>query len=241
LRAKVFEVPQFLNGAMVMAKDPMGEIMRGRANPDGPYRYGSDAHLAGMREQARRDEANRARNFPASRGRQGGARQSRGGFGSLIVMAIVGFFIWNAVKKNDAAPAPPPSDVEQVARTPPFAMMRNSNQTVAQAQPEPSSPDMKRIAYERQHQPDWERRLGPERVRMVKATLPEGYSETDYLTALEPAFVHFHAHVMFQVTHQDLWEERVGKARLIELKQGLAQGPLGLTDYLDRLEQAAKQ
>jgi hypothetical protein len=59
---------------MVMAKDPMGEIMRGRANPDGLYRYGSDAHLAGMREQARRDEANRARNFRAPRGRQGGAR-----------------------------------------------------------------------------------------------------------------------------------------------------------------------
>jgi hypothetical protein len=226
---------------MVMAKDPIGEIMHGRANPDGLHSYGSDAHLAAMRERARQDEA-RARNFRAfSGGRQGGARQSRGGFGSLIVMAVIGFFIWNAVKKNDAAPAPPPSDAEQVARTPPFATMRNSNQTVAQAQPEPSSPDMKRIEYERQSQPDWERRLGPERVRMVKATLPDGYSENDYLTALEQAFVHFHAHVMFQVTHQDQWEERVGKPRLIELKQGLAQGPLGLTDYLDRLEQAAKQ
>ena len=38
-------------------KDPIGEIMRGRANPDGLHRYGSDAHLAAMREQARRDEA----------------------------------------------------------------------------------------------------------------------------------------------------------------------------------------
>jgi hypothetical protein len=120
-------------------------------------------------------------------------------------------------------------------------MMRDSNQSVAQAQPEPSSPDMKRIAYERQHQPDWERRLGPERVRMVKATLPEGYTEDDYLTALEQAFMRFHAHVLFQVAHQDQWEDRVGKARLIELKKGLAPGPLGLTDYLDRLEQAAKQ
>lgn len=222
-----------------MAKDPMGEIMRGRANPDGLYRFGSDASLAAMREKARRDEANRARNFAPFR--QGGGHQSRGGFGSLIVLAVVGFFIWNAVKKNDATPAPPPSDAQEVARTPPFATMRNNNQSVAQAQPEPSSPDMKRIAYERQHQPDWERRLGPERVRMVKATLPEGYSETDYLTALEQAFVHFHAHVMFQVTHQDQWEERVGKQRLIELKKGLAPGPLGLTDYLDRLEQAATQ
>ena len=221
-----------------MAKDPMGEIMRGRANPDGLYRYGSDAHLAGMREQARRDEANRARNFAPFR--QGGGRQSRGGFGSLIVLAVVGFFIWNAVKKNDAPAASPPSDAQEVARTPPFAMMRDSNQSVAQAQPEPpSSPDMKRIAYERQHQPDWERRLGPERVRMVKATLPEGYTDDDYLTALEQAFMHFHAHVLFQVAHQDQWENRVGKARLIELKKGLAPGPLGLTDYLDRLEQAA--
>ena len=40
-----------------MAKDPLGESMRGRANPDGLYRFGSDANLAAMREQARRDEA----------------------------------------------------------------------------------------------------------------------------------------------------------------------------------------
>jgi hypothetical protein len=32
-----------------------------------------------------------------------------------------------------------------------------------------------------------------------------------------------------------------GKPRLIELKQGLSPGPLGLTDYLDRLEEAAPQ
>ena len=223
-----------------MAKDPMGEIMRGRANPDGLHSYGSDAHLAGMREQARRDEANRARNFGASRGRQGGARQSRGGFGSLLVMAIVGFFIWLGVKSNDATPAHPTSDAQQVARTPPFPM-RNSNQAVPQPQPQPSSPDIKRIEYERQNQPEWEQRLGPVRVGTIKASLPEGSTDTDYLTALEQGFVHFHAHVMFQVTHQDQWEERVGKPRLIELKQGLAQGPLGLTDYLDRLEQAAKQ
>jgi hypothetical protein len=226
---------------MVMAKDPMGEIMRGRANPDGLYRYGSDAHLAGMREQARRDEANGARNFRAPRGRQGRARQSRGGFGSLLIMAIVGFFIWNAMKNNDATPAHTTPAVPLVARTPPLAMMRNSNQAVPQGQSQPSSPDIKRIEYERQNQPDWERRLGPVRVRTIKASLPEGSRDTDYLTALEQAFVHFHAHVMFQVTHQDQWEERVGKPRLIELKQGLAPGPLGLTDYLDRLEQAAKQ
>jgi hypothetical protein len=114
-------------------------------------------------------------------------------------------------------------------------------QAASQGQAQPSSSDMKRIEYERDNQQNWEQRLGPERVRMVKATLPEGYSETDYLTALEQAFVHFHAHVMFQTAHQDQWEERVGKLRLIELKQGLAQGPLGLTDYLDRLEQAARQ
>jgi hypothetical protein len=46
---------------------------------------------------------------------------------------------------------------------------------------------------------------------------------------------------MFQTQHQDQWEERVGKPRLIELKQGLSPGPPGLTEYLDRLEQAAKQ
>ena len=114
-------------------------------------------------------------------------------------------------------------------------------QTVPQPQPQPSSPDLKRIEYERQNQPDWERRLGPVRVRTIKASLPEGSTDTDYLTALEQAFVHFHAHVMYQTQHQDQWEERVGKPRLIELKQGLSPGPLGLTDYLDRLEQAAKQ
>ena len=113
-------------------------------------------------------------------------------------------------------------------------------QTAPQPQPQSASPDLKRIEYERQNQQDWERRLGPERIRMVKATLPEGYGETDYLTALEQAFVHFHAHVMFQVSHQDQWEERVPKPRLIELKQGLPPGPLGLTEYLDRLEQAAR-
>ena len=78
------------------------------------------------------------------------------------------------------------------------------------------------------------------RVRTVKASLPEGSADTDYLTALEQAFVHFRAHVLFQTQHQDQWEERVGKPRLIELKQGLSPGPLGLTDYLDRLEQAAR-
>ena len=192
-----------------------------------------------MREKAQRDEANRARNFAPFR--QGGGHQSRGGFGSLIVLAIVGFFIWNAEKKNDATPAPPPSDAQEVARTPPFATMRNNNQSVAQAQPEPSSPDMKRIAYERQNQPDWERRLGPDARQDDQGGPARRLRETDYLTALEQAFVHFHAHVMFQVTHQDQWEERVGKQRLIELKKGLAPGPLGLTDYLDRLEQAAKQ
>jgi hypothetical protein len=114
-------------------------------------------------------------------------------------------------------------------------------QAAPQGQAQPSSSDMKRIEYERQNKQNWEQRLGPERVRMVKATLPEGYTQTDYLTALELAFVHFHGHVMFQTAHQDQWEERVGKPRLIELKQGLAQGPLGLTDYLDRLEQAARQ
>jgi hypothetical protein len=46
---------------------------------------------------------------------------------------------------------------------------------------------------------------------------------------------------MFQTQHQDQWEERVGKPGLIKLKQRLAQGPLGLTDYLDRLGQAARQ
>jgi hypothetical protein len=110
-----------------------------------------------------------------------------------------------------------------------------------QEQAQPSSSDMKRIEYERQNQQNWEQRLGPERVRMVKATLPEGYTETDYLTALEQTFVHFRGHVLFQVAHQDQWEERVPKPRLIELKQGLPPGPLGQTDYLDRLEQAAKQ
>jgi hypothetical protein len=113
-------------------------------------------------------------------------------------------------------------------------------QTAPQPQPQPSSPDMKLIDYERQNQPDWERRLGPVRVRTIKASLPEGSADTDYLTALEQGFVHFHAHFLFQTAHQDQWEERVGKPRLIELKQGLAQGPLGLTDYLDRLEQAAR-
>ncbi len=112
-------------------------------------------------------------------------------------------------------------------------------QTAPQAQA--SSPDLKRIEYERQSQQNWEQRLGPVRVRTVKASLPEGSTEADYLTALEQAFVHFHAHVMYQTQHQDQWEERVGKPRLIELKQGLSPGPLGLTDYLDRLEQAAKQ
>ena len=113
-------------------------------------------------------------------------------------------------------------------------------QAAPQGQAQPSSSDMKRIEYERQNQQDWERRLGPVRVRTVKASLPEGSTDTDYLTALEQAFVHFHAHVMFQTSHQDQWEERVAKPRLIELKQGLPPGPLGLTDYLDRLEQAAK-
>ena len=86
-------------------KDPIGESMWGQANPNGLHSYGSNAHLAAMREQARQDEASRARNFRASRGRQSGARQVRGGFGSLLVMAIIGFFIWNAVKNNDATPA----------------------------------------------------------------------------------------------------------------------------------------
>jgi hypothetical protein len=107
-------------------------------------------------------------------------------------------------------------------------------------QPQPSSPDIKRIDYERQNQPNWEQRLGPVRVRTIKASLPEGSTDTDYLTALEQGFEHFHAHVMYQTAHQDQWEERVGTPRLIELKQGLAQGSLGLTDYLDRLEQAAR-
>ena len=114
-------------------------------------------------------------------------------------------------------------------------------QTAPQPQPQPSSPDLKRINYERQNQQNWEQQLGPVRVRTIKASLPEGSADTDYLTALEQTFVHFHGHVMFQTAHQDQWEERVGKPRLIELKQGLAQGPLGLTDYLDRLEQAARQ
>jgi hypothetical protein len=114
-------------------------------------------------------------------------------------------------------------------------------QTAPQGQAQPSSSDMKRIEYERQNQQNWEQRLGPVRVRTVKASLPEGSMDTEYLTALEQAFVHFHAHVLFQTAHQDQWEERVGKPRLIELKQGLAQGSLGLTDYLDRLEQAARQ
>jgi hypothetical protein len=108
-------------------------------------------------------------------------------------------------------------------------------------QPQPSSPDIKLIAYERQNQPDWEQRLGSVRVRTIKASLPEGSTDTDYLTALEQGFGHFHAHFLFQTAHQDQWEERVGKPRLIELKQGLAPGPLGQTDYLDRLEQAARQ
>jgi hypothetical protein len=107
-------------------------------------------------------------------------------------------------------------------------------------QPQQDSADLKRIEYERQNQQNWEQQLGPVRVRTVKASLPEGSTDTDYLTALEQTFVHFHGHVMFQTAHQDQWEERVGKPRLIELKQGLAQGPLGLTDYLDRLEQAAR-
>ena len=223
-----------------MAKDPMGEIMRGRANPDGLYRYGSDAHLAGMREQARRDEANRARNFGASRGRQGGARQSRGGFGSLLVMAIVGFFIWNAMKNNDATPSHTTSDVQLVARTPPFAMMRNSNQTVPQEQ-QSASPDLKRIEYERQNQPDWERRLGPVRVRTIKASLPDGSTDTDYLTALEQAFVHFHARVLFQTAHQDQWEESLGTERARQLKHDLPPPPQGQFEYLDRLEAAVTQ
>jgi hypothetical protein len=113
-------------------------------------------------------------------------------------------------------------------------------QTAPQPQPQSASPDLKRIEYERQNQQNWEQRLGPVRVRAIKASLPEGSPDTDYLTALEQGFVHFHAHVMYQTQHQDQWEERVGKPRLIELKQGLAQGPLGVTDYLDRLEQAAK-
>jgi hypothetical protein len=113
-------------------------------------------------------------------------------------------------------------------------------QTAPQPQAQPSSSDMKRIEYERANQQNWEQRLGPVRVRTVKATLPEGSTETDYLTALDEAFVHFHAHVLFQTAHQDQWEERVGKPRLIELKQGLSPGSLGLTDYLDRLEQAAR-
>jgi hypothetical protein len=114
-------------------------------------------------------------------------------------------------------------------------------QTAPQPQAQPSSSDMKRIEYERDNQQNWEQRLGPVRVRTVKATLPEGSTETDYLTALDEAFVHFHAHVLFQTAHQDQWEERVGKPRLIELKQGLPPGSLGQTDYLDRLEQAARQ
>ena len=108
-------------------------------------------------------------------------------------------------------------------------------------QPQPSSSDMKRIEYERQNQQNWEQRLGPVRVRTIKASLPEGSADTDYLAALEQGFEHFHAHVMFQTAHQDQWEERVPKPRLIELKQGLPPGPLGQTDYLDRLEQAARQ
>ena len=77
--------------------------------------------------------------------------------------------------------------VWRVARTPPLAMMRNSNQAVPQGQSQPSSPDIKRIEYERQNQPDWERRLGPVRVRTIKASLPEGSTDTDYLTARGPA------------------------------------------------------
>ena len=109
-----------------------------------------------------------------------------------------------------------------------------------QAQPQPSSSDMKLIEYERQNQPDWERRLGPVRVRTVKASLPEGSTDTDYLTALEQAFVHFHAHVMYQTAHQDQWEERVGIERARLLKQNLPPAPQGQFEYLDRLEQAAK-
>ena len=47
----------------------------------------------------------------------------------------------------------------------------------AAAQPQLSSPDLKRIEYERQNQQDWERRLGPVRVRTIKAALPEGSAE----------------------------------------------------------------
>ena len=58
-----------------MAKDPMGESMRGRANPDGLYRFGSDANLAAMREQARRDEA-KGTKFPCFFWRPAGRRAS---------------------------------------------------------------------------------------------------------------------------------------------------------------------
>jgi hypothetical protein len=43
------------------------------------------------------------------------------------------------------------------------------------------------------------------------------------------------------ISAKTLMKMLVGKPRLIELKQGLSPGPLGLTDYLDRLEQAARQ
>jgi len=156
-------------------KDPIGESMWGQANPNGLHRYGSDAHLAAMREQARQDEANRARNFRASRGRQGGARQSRGGFGSLLVMAIVGFFIWNGVKNNDAPPAPRTPAVQMVARTPPLAMRNNApdvNPAPAHAAG-PSPIEQEHLKYQGAHLQEWEAQLGPVRVQQIFDGLPD--------------------------------------------------------------------
>ena len=215
-------------------KDPIGERMWGQANPDGMHSYGSDAHLAAMREQARQDEA---RNFRASGGGRGGAGRSRGGFGSLLVLAIVGFFIWNGVKNNAAPPAHTTPAVQLVARTPPLAM-RNSAAPDVDLRPVPAMTNAERrasfIAFVRGNQTQWEQYMGEERVRRIKATLPAGSMDEDYLTALDRAYTH----VMSQIAHRRLWEHQVGAQRLTDLQHGLPSGASGL-DYLDRLEQAA--
>ena len=60
--------------------------------------------------------------------------------------------------------------------------------------------------------------MGEERVRRIKATLPAGSTDEDYLTALEQ-LSRLHAHVMTQIAHRRLWEHQVGKQRLIDLSR----------------------
>ena len=153
-----------------MAKDPMGEIMRGRANPDGLYRYGSDAHLAAMREQARRDEANRARISVLSRpaGRQ---RVSQGA--ASVPFSYGGCRVLHMERREKERCDASPSAIGRPAGGEDAAVCDDAKQQSDRgAGAAIILSDIKRIEYERQNQPDWERRLGPVRVRTIKAPYP---------------------------------------------------------------------